>query len=223
VRARLAEALEHAGRTRDATDHYLALARDEPATELALDFRRRAASQLLSGGHLDDGLAVLAGVLEDVGRLRNPKTDAGLLARLVAERARLRLRGLSFEPRAESECDPAELRRVDAVAAAAAGYTRCDFVRGALFATAHAHEIRAAALAFEHRRSEAMEELARSADAFDSLGQTLQAAAARHRRGLLLGGERGAQEVERARQVAFGLRVVNPERMFACYTPGFEP
>jgi hypothetical protein len=486
VRTRLAEALEHAGRTRDAAEHYLALARDEADADLALDFRRRAASQLLSGGHLDDGLAVLDGVLEEVG-LRNPKTEAGVLARLVAERARLRLRGLSFAPRAESECDAVALRRIDAVAAAAAGYTRCDFVRGALFAgmelrlalalgeknrvaralaneilfaanegakqlervevlrreidrllpevrdprvlgyltaargashlllgdvraatpeiaagarvlsatgrpsfeltfvrslwalclqiqgsvveagdalgvfladareradlqaeryfaiyrtfgllgldqadhahaelertlvateragndflhyaalhafvliaiyrreeravferyralhrpffrtllrggqlsrayvkvyiaycslsiairtsaatrdvaglhaqarslfdekavfaSAHAHEIRAAALAFEARRGDAMDELARAADAFDSLGQTLQAAAARHRRGLLLGGERGAEEVERARRVAFELRIVNPERMFACYTPGFE-
>jgi hypothetical protein len=96
------------------------------------------------------------------------------------------------------------------------------FDENALFASAHAHEIRAAALAFEGHADAAVEELLHAADAFDSLGQTLQAAAARHRRGLLLGGEGGAQEVDKARRVAFDLRIANPERMFACYTPGFE-
>jgi hypothetical protein len=133
LRLALAEALEHAGRTRKAADHYLALAACAPDADLKLDFRRRAASQLLSGGHLDEGLGVLEGVLDEVG-LSSPKTDAGVLARLVAERVRLRLRGLSFQARSEADCDPVALRRIDAVAAAAAGYTRCDFVRGALFA-----------------------------------------------------------------------------------------
>jgi hypothetical protein len=133
VRIDLAEALENSGRAYQAAQHYLAAASEEEDADLALDFRRRAAGQLLGSAHSDEGLAVLEEVLRAVG-LKGPKSTAGAVAGLVWDRMALRLRGLDFKERAAAEVKRTDLQRIDAVAVAAAGYTRSDFLRGAMFA-----------------------------------------------------------------------------------------
>ncbi len=133
LRIDLAEALENAGHARQAAEQYLIAATEEADATAALDYRRRAAGQLLGSAHMDDGLAVLDDVLRAVG-LKNPGSTAGAVAALVWERMALKVRGLDFDARAESDVKRVDLQRIDAVAAAAAGYTRCDFLRGALFA-----------------------------------------------------------------------------------------
>ena len=133
LRVDLAEALENAGHAYQAAEHYLAAAADEADADLALDFRRRAAGQLLGSAHTDEGLAVLEEVLRAVG-LRSPSTMAGAVATLVWDRTALRLRGLDFVERKASDIKRTDLQRIDAVAVAAAGFTRSDFLRGAVFA-----------------------------------------------------------------------------------------
>ncbi|HVR18133.1 MAG TPA: protein kinase [Polyangiaceae bacterium] len=133
LRVDLAEALENAGHAYQAAEHYLAAAAEEADAGLALDFRRRAAGQLLGSAHTDEGLAVLVEVLRAVG-LRSPSTMAGAVAALVWDRTALRLRGLEFVERKASDIKRSDLQRIDAVAVAAAGFTRSDFLRGAVFA-----------------------------------------------------------------------------------------
>ena len=133
LRVDLAEALENGGHAYQAAEHYLAAAAEEPDAEAALDLRRRAAGQLLGSAHTEEGLAVLEEVLRAVG-LKSPSTMAGAVATLLWDRMALRMRGLDFVERAASEVKRTDLQRIDAVAVAAAGFTRSDFLRGAVFA-----------------------------------------------------------------------------------------
>lgn len=134
IRIDLAEALENAGRAYQAAEHYQSAADEEEDAGVALDYRRRAAGQLLGSARTDEGLAVLDRVLRAVG-LNAPASTAGAVAALVWERMALRFRGLGFRERPASEVKRADLQRVDAVAVAAVGYTRSDFLRGAMFAS----------------------------------------------------------------------------------------
>jgi hypothetical protein len=133
LRVDLAEALENAGHAYQAAEYYLAAASDERDDDRALELRRRAAGQLLGSAHTDQGFAVLETVLRAVG-MKSPTTMAGAVAALVWDRTALRLRGLDFVERSASEVKRADLQRIDAVAVAAAGFTRSDFLRGAVFA-----------------------------------------------------------------------------------------
>lgn len=133
LRIALAEALEDAGKAADAAECYLAAANEADDAMLALDLRRRAASQLLGAGHAEEGTRVLNTVLTAAG-LSSPRTTAGTVLSLVVERTRLRARGLELAPSAVDASAKA-LLRVDALAAAASGYMRCDFIRGAMFAS----------------------------------------------------------------------------------------
>jgi hypothetical protein len=76
---------------------------------------------------------VLNRVLSAAG-FGSPVTTAGAVAGLLWERAALATRGLALPERSEP-ASAAELLRVDALAAAASGYLRCDFIRGAMFAS----------------------------------------------------------------------------------------
>ena len=58
---------------------------------------------------------------------------------------------------------------------------------------------------------------------FASLGQELQAGAARYQLGTLLGNEQGRAIVSEALAVARHLDVKDPIRMYEAYTPGFWP
>lgn len=133
LRIALAEALEDAGKASKAAESYLAAAEEAEDAMLAIDLRRRAASQLLGAGHSEEGTRVLNTVLSAAG-LSRPSSTVGALLSLVVERARLRSRGFELRPNT-SAASPKQLLRVDALAAAASGYMRCDFIRGAMFAS----------------------------------------------------------------------------------------
>jgi len=118
LRERLATALSHAGRSRDAAAEFLrasALCDGARATEL----RCRAALRYLTSGHLLDGLATLRGVLQEVG-LRYPSSRAAAISTLLYQRLRLWLRGLRVRTPRQS-ADSLHRLRLNVTWSAAAG------------------------------------------------------------------------------------------------------
>ena len=133
LRAGLAEALANAGRGAEAAREYLAATAGATVAD-TFEFRRRAAMQFLISGHIDQGLATLHTVLEAVG-LNLPGTPRRALWSLLLGRARLRLRGLRFRERDQSEIAAADLTRIDVCWSAVTGLSIVDSIRGADFQT----------------------------------------------------------------------------------------
>jgi tetratricopeptide (TPR) repeat protein len=131
----LAEALVNAGRPAEAAQAYLEVAELTPARH-SLDFKRRAAQQLLMGGHIDEGLDLIRSVLAAVG-LSYPAGPKNALLSLALKRLQIRLRGLSFTERDESQIPEFDLVRVDTCFAVAAGLGAVDLIRGADFQSRH--------------------------------------------------------------------------------------
>jgi serine/threonine protein kinase len=133
--ASLADALANDGRPADAARTYLEAA-SASSGELALDYRRRAAEQLLMGGHTDDGLQVIDGLLRTVG-LVLPTTSWRVLASFVLRRLSLRLRGTRVVERDERDVSPDLLLRIDVCWTCAAGLGLTEIIRASLFQTVH--------------------------------------------------------------------------------------
>jgi serine/threonine protein kinase len=131
LRTRLADALAHAGRGRESAREYLR-ASDTAGGADALELRRRAALQLLSSGHVDDGLATLRTVLAAVG-MKMPQTPRRALWSLAWQRLRLRLRGLCFRRRDPHQVNDGESRRLETCRSAAVGMSMVDPLQGAYF------------------------------------------------------------------------------------------
>jgi serine/threonine protein kinase/tetratricopeptide (TPR) repeat protein len=131
----LAEALVNAGRPAEAAQAYLDVAQLTSARH-SLEFKRRAAQQLLMGGHIDEGLALIRSVLAAVG-LSYPATPRGALISLLFRRLQIRLRGLKFSEREEGQVLESDLIRLDTCWAVAAGLGSVDLIRGADFQGRH--------------------------------------------------------------------------------------
>ena len=134
---RRGEALANAGRGAEAAAALLRAAdRDgqDGRDAGALELRRRAAEQLLSSGHIDEGLEVLDGVLSRLG-VWLPSSPRLALASLLVGRAELALRGTRFEERPEAAVSAEERLRIDACWALTVGLNGVDMIRGADFAT----------------------------------------------------------------------------------------
>lgn len=124
--AQLAGALAHAGRSAEAAAAYLEAARGSDGDD-ALDLERRAASQYLRGGHIDEGLAILDRVLTTVGLCRESR-----LGSLLWNRMRLRIRGTRVSPMSASTRD---LVKLDTLWAAASDLGMVDVIASADFGT----------------------------------------------------------------------------------------
>jgi hypothetical protein len=133
LRRCLADALVNAGQGAEAALEYQGAAQGATPT-LAANLRRLACEQLLLSGRVDEGLALAGEVLADIG-LPLPKTPRAALWSLLCSRMRLKLRGLRYRPRAETEVPPMDLVRIDACWSISAGLCVVDFIRGADFAT----------------------------------------------------------------------------------------
>lgn len=133
LRVRLADVLVNAGRGAESAREYLAATAGASAQE-ALELRRRAALQLLSSGHVEDGLATLRTVLAQVG-MKLPSSTRWAVWSLLFRQAQLRLRGLSYRPREASAVPAADLTRLHICWSAAVGLSMVDMVQGALFQT----------------------------------------------------------------------------------------
>ncbi len=131
----LAESLVNAGRPAEAAQAYLDVAQETSASQ-SLDLRRRAAEQLLMGGHIKEGLEVIRSVLASVG-MTLPAGPKRALLSLILKRIQIRLRGLTFKERKASEIPEADLMRIDVCWAVAAGLGAVDLIRGADFQCRH--------------------------------------------------------------------------------------
>jgi eukaryotic-like serine/threonine-protein kinase len=129
LRVRLADALTNAGRGAEAADSYLLAAASASAAE-ALELERRAAEQLLRSGHVNRGLEMVGQVLGAVG-VKLAATPRRALISLLGRRAALRLRGLEFSRRTETELGDDELARIDTFLGLATPLGMVDNIRGA--------------------------------------------------------------------------------------------
>jgi hypothetical protein len=102
----------------------------------SLDFKRRAAQQLLMGGHINEGLALIRSVLAAVG-FTLPAGPKRSLWSFLLKRLQISLRGLNFTERDASEIAESELVRIDTCWAVAAGLGAVDLIRGADFQSRH--------------------------------------------------------------------------------------
>jgi tetratricopeptide (TPR) repeat protein len=127
----LAESLANAGRPAEAAEAYLEVAELSSAAP-SLDFRRRAAQQLLMGGHIKEGLELIKSVLAAVG-FKLPAGPRRALFSLLLKRLQIKLRGLKFTERDASQIPEADLVRIDTCWAVAAGLGAVDLIRGADF------------------------------------------------------------------------------------------
>jgi hypothetical protein len=130
LRIHLGEMLAYAGRGADAAEAFHLAALDGATPAEALELERRAGEQLLRSGHIDDGVAKLSTVLDNVG-LSLPRSPAGAWTSLLYNRARLRLRGLKLASHRRVD----QAVRIDSAHAAAVGLGIVDVVRGADFQT----------------------------------------------------------------------------------------
>ncbi len=130
---RLAEALACAGRGRDAGERFLAVASRANGSD-ALEWRRRAAEQLLFSGHLDRGLEVIEDILQRMG-MRARQGPFRTVLSLLWRRLVLRVRGLRFKERRADQIARDELVRIDTCFSLARGLGIVDPFRGAEFQT----------------------------------------------------------------------------------------
>ncbi len=135
LQAALGDALANAGRAGEAARAFgAAAAGAEPAVRL--DLQRRSAEALLRGGHLEDGLREIHAVLAAIG-LKLASSPMSALLSLLLRRAWLRLRGLTWRERSESEISPAVLARIDICWGVAMGLSVVDNIRAADYQSRH--------------------------------------------------------------------------------------
>ena len=135
LRIQLADALTRAGRGFEAAPIYLEAA-ETAEPNLALELRRRAAENLLSGGHVERGLGVMEQVLASVG-LKLPATPRRSVFGIIMERIRLALRGSKYRERPLADIPASLLARVEVCWAVAIGLARVDNIRAAYFEALH--------------------------------------------------------------------------------------
>jgi hypothetical protein len=135
LQVNLGDALANAGRGAEAASSYLAAAEGAPMAK-ALELQRRAAEQLVHTGHLDQGLPLLRSVLRQVG-FHYPDSTLGSLLYFLFHRMRIRLRGLRFRERDESQIAPEELIRIDTLWSVSLGLSMIDTLRGRDFQGRH--------------------------------------------------------------------------------------
>jgi eukaryotic-like serine/threonine-protein kinase len=111
LRRRLGDALANAGNGAEAAAEYAAAAATATGSE-AIDLRRRAAEQLLRCGRVEEGLRAARDVLAMVG-LSLPQSRAWAVLLLFFGAIFLRLRGLGYRERDESELSGEERIRLD--------------------------------------------------------------------------------------------------------------
>jgi tetratricopeptide (TPR) repeat protein len=127
----LGDVLAHAGLCFEAAEAFFEAAEGAQVGS-RLEYRRRAAEQLLLGGHVDRGLAELSGVLAEM-KLALPATPRAAIFELLKVRAFLRLRGLGWKERDLGEISQKDLEKLQVHEAIGQGLCFADPVRGFVF------------------------------------------------------------------------------------------
>jgi serine/threonine protein kinase len=135
LRIKLGNALALAGRVRESAEQYLAALPGVDATE-GIDLRRRAGEQYLLGGYVQDGLGLLKSTLADMG-MTLPATTTRAFVALVLRQIYLRIRGIGFRARPQSEIPRFELQRLDMCHAVCRGLGFTDSIRAIELQTRH--------------------------------------------------------------------------------------
>ena len=135
VEVKLGEALANAGRSREAAETFLQAVSHSGIIN-PVEAQRHAAEKLLISGHIDRGLAILRHVLRTSGMGLHKRSWKTLLD-LWWHRLRLRLRGFRFEERLAADCDPEQLRRIDACWSVEIGLCLVDVLRASQFHARH--------------------------------------------------------------------------------------
>jgi hypothetical protein len=133
--AKLGEALANVGHAGRAAVAFQRAAEGAPSA-MALDLRRRAAEQLLRGGHFDEGLAAVRALLASIG-MQLPSSPLVGFFLLVVWRLFLRARGVGFRERDETQVAMDDLTRIDVCSSAALGLGLIDTMRAAALQSRH--------------------------------------------------------------------------------------
>ncbi len=134
LRMAIGEGLTQSGRPADAADEYMAAAR-EAGRAARIELYRRAAGELLRGGHVDRGVELIRVF---VG-LHMPKSAREALVLTLLRVLWLRLRGLGWRERDASLVAPGTLATLDACWSFSIGLTMVDLARGAYYHYKHLH------------------------------------------------------------------------------------
>jgi serine/threonine protein kinase len=107
----LGQTLANAGRGYDASAAFLTALSGSSADE-AIELERRAATELIRAGYLDEATEVLERLFPKV-HVRSPGSDRRALLSLLGYRLLLAIRGTRFRERSESQITSGDLRRID--------------------------------------------------------------------------------------------------------------
>ncbi len=123
-----ARALINAGQLLEAAamyDEALTTAPDDERFEL----ERQRLEQVLRAGQLKDGMVRADTMLASIG-YHLPRSRRGSFVKLLAQRAALRVRGLGFTERAETDLPPAAVRKVDVLWSISSGLSFANPISG---------------------------------------------------------------------------------------------
>jgi serine/threonine protein kinase len=124
----LGDALSNAGKGAEAAEHYRTAASASQGTD-AVELKRRAAEELVRGGHLDEGLMVAREVLVDA----DLEPSKAPLYALLYQRSLLKLRGLGFREHKAQDVPAKELARIDLCWSMSTGLVLTDTFQGMYF------------------------------------------------------------------------------------------
>jgi eukaryotic-like serine/threonine-protein kinase len=116
----LAEQLVDLGRGAEAAEMFISLAPGADSPQASRELRRRAASELVKAGYLDEGMDVITPVLRDVG-IWHPRGPGMAILGMLWNRVLLGIRGYRFTQRQRSEVPAQLLERIDTLLATKTG------------------------------------------------------------------------------------------------------
>jgi hypothetical protein len=116
----LAEQVVNLGRGAEAAAMFTSLASGAESPESARELRRRAASELVKAGYLDEGMDTIAPVLREIG-VWQPRGPVLAIVGTIWNRLIMLVRGYDFEQRQESEVPRRLLERIDSLLATKTG------------------------------------------------------------------------------------------------------
>ncbi len=131
VELKRAQMLAYSGEGPLAAEVFMATALESPRDE-AVELRRRAAEQLLLSGRIEDGMRLMEEVLAAT-RMRLAPAGKGAIPSLLVGRLQVRLRGLRYRVRNETELSREELVRLDVAWTMTCSMGFVDYIRGADF------------------------------------------------------------------------------------------